>query len=36
MSGKAIAIAGEPPVAVADLARRFEAWLPDYMAGSDD
>ena len=30
-----IAIAGEAPVAVADLDRRFESWLPDYMAGSD-
>jgi phosphoribosylformylglycinamidine synthase len=35
VAGKEIAIAGEPPVAVADLVRRFESWLPDYMAGSD-
>ena len=24
----------EKPVAVADLAKRFESWLPDYMAGT--
>ena len=35
VSGKALAISGEPPVAVADLAKRFEAWLPDYMSGSE-
>jgi phosphoribosylformylglycinamidine synthase len=35
VSGNAIAIAGETPVAVEDLNRRFESWLPDYMAGSD-
>jgi phosphoribosylformylglycinamidine synthase len=35
VAGKDIAIAGEKPVAVADLVRRFESWLPDYMAGSD-
>ena len=35
VSGKEIAITGETPVAVAELSRRFESWLPDYMAGSD-
>jgi phosphoribosylformylglycinamidine synthase len=35
VSGNAIAIAGETPVAVEDLNRRFESWLPDYMAGSE-
>ncbi|MGB3273172.1 MAG: phosphoribosylformylglycinamidine synthase subunit PurL [Xanthobacteraceae bacterium] len=31
--GDALAIAGERPVAVAELKARFESWLPDYMAG---
>jgi len=35
VSGKALAIAGEPAVAVADLVRRFESWLPDYMSGAE-
>ena len=30
--GKAIAIAGERPVAIKALTERFEAWLPAYMA----
>jgi phosphoribosylformylglycinamidine synthase len=35
VSGTELAIAGEAAVSVADLNRRFESWLPDYMAGSD-
>jgi phosphoribosylformylglycinamidine synthase len=31
--GKALAIAGERPVAVAQLKESFESWLPAYMAG---
>ena len=33
VGGDAVAIGGEKPVTVADLSQRFEAWLPDYMAG---
>ena len=29
-----LAIAGERPLPVADLKRRFEAWLPNYVAGT--
>ena len=29
--GDALAVQGERPLAVAELARRFEAWLPAYM-----
>jgi phosphoribosylformylglycinamidine synthase len=32
--GTMLAVAGERPFAVEDLARRFEGWLPSYMAGS--
>ena len=32
--GRVLALAGERPLPVDDLARRFEAWLPAYMAGS--
>jgi phosphoribosylformylglycinamidine synthase subunit PurL len=32
--GRVIAVAGERPLRIEDLARRFESWLPDYMAGS--
>src|SRR5215467_2948716 len=32
--GTLIAIAGERPLRVDDLKRRFEAWLPAYMAGA--
>ncbi len=32
--GPLIAIAGERPLRVDDLKRRFEAWLPAYMAGA--
>jgi phosphoribosylformylglycinamidine synthase len=35
VAGKEIAISGEAPVAIEDLNRHFESWLPDYMAGSD-
>ena len=31
--GNSLTLGGETPVAVADLATRFESWLPDYMAG---
>ena len=31
--GAALAVDGERPLLVADLKRRFEAWLPAYMAG---
>ncbi|HET9616162.1 MAG TPA: AIR synthase-related protein, partial [Pseudolabrys sp.] len=31
--GKALSVAGERPLAVADLRGKFEAWLPAYMAG---
>jgi phosphoribosylformylglycinamidine synthase len=31
--GDVLAIAGEPPVPVAQLSERHERWLPDYMAG---
>jgi phosphoribosylformylglycinamidine synthase len=31
--GKALAIAGERPIAVAQLKESFESWLPAYMAG---
>ncbi|HWV55189.1 phosphoribosylformylglycinamidine synthase subunit PurL [Pseudorhodoplanes sp.] len=34
VGGKAITLGNEKPVAVADLAKRFESWLPDYMAGT--
>jgi phosphoribosylformylglycinamidine synthase len=32
--GTLLAIAGERPLRVDDLKRRFEAWLPAYMAGA--
>jgi phosphoribosylformylglycinamidine synthase len=32
--GRALALAGMRPLAVDDLVRHFEAWLPAYMAGS--
>jgi phosphoribosylformylglycinamidine synthase len=32
--GDALALAGERAISVADLSRRSEAWLPDYMAGA--
>jgi phosphoribosylformylglycinamidine synthase len=32
--GALLAIAGERPLRVDDLKRRFEAWLPAYMAGA--
>ena len=32
--GSVLALAGERPVAVADLKKRFESWLPAYMAAS--
>ncbi len=32
--GRALAISGERPLPVADLKRRFEAWLPNYIAGT--
>ncbi len=32
--GEVLSIAGERPIFVADLRRRFESWLPDYMAGA--
>jgi len=31
--GTLLAIAGERPLRLDDLKRRFEAWLPSYMAG---
>jgi phosphoribosylformylglycinamidine synthase subunit PurL len=31
--GAVLSLAGERPLAVSDLKRRFEAWLPGYMAG---
>jgi len=31
--GRALAMTGERPLPVAELKRRFEAWLPAYMAG---
>jgi len=31
--GDLLIIPGERPLAVAELSRRFEAWLPDYMGG---
>jgi phosphoribosylformylglycinamidine synthase len=31
--GDTLAIAGERPLRVSDLKRRFENWLPAYMAG---
>jgi len=31
--GRALAIADERPLLIAELARRFEGWLPAYMAG---
>jgi phosphoribosylformylglycinamidine synthase len=36
VGGKALVLGSETPVAVADLTTRFEAWLPDYMAGKVD
>jgi phosphoribosylformylglycinamidine synthase len=33
--GDAIAVAGEPPVAVASLVTAFERWLPAYMSGAN-
>jgi phosphoribosylformylglycinamidine synthase subunit PurL len=32
--GPVLSLAGERPLLVSDLKRRFEAWLPAYMAGS--
>jgi phosphoribosylformylglycinamidine synthase len=32
--GAVLSLAGERPLLVSDLKRRFEAWLPAYMAGS--
>lgn len=32
--GDALSLPGERPLAVADLNRRFEGWLPGYMAGA--
>ena len=32
--GSVLAIAGERPLPVDDLKRRFESWLPAYMAGA--
>ena len=32
--GRTLAIGGERPLPVADLKRRFEAWLPSYVAGT--
>lgn len=32
--GGVIAVVDERPLRIEDLARRFESWLPDYMAGS--
>jgi phosphoribosylformylglycinamidine synthase subunit PurL len=32
--GAVLSLAGERPLVVSDLKRRFEAWLPAYMAGS--
>ena len=32
--GTLLAIAGERPLRIDDLKRRFEAWLPTYMAGA--
>jgi len=29
-----LAVVDERPLRIEDLARRFESWLPDYMAGS--
>jgi hypothetical protein len=29
-----LSLAGERPLHVGDLKRRFEAWLPGYMAGA--
>ena len=31
--GEALSLAGERPLPVAQLQRRFETWLPDYMSG---
>lgn len=36
VGGNAVAIGGEKPLAVADLSQRFEAWLPEYMAGTTE
>ncbi len=33
--GDALSLPGERPLAVADLNRRFEGWLPGYMAGAE-
>ena len=33
--GDVLALAGERPLPVAQLQRRFEAWLPDYMSGKE-
>jgi hypothetical protein len=32
--GAILALAGERPLPVGDLKRRFEGWLPAYMAGA--
>jgi phosphoribosylformylglycinamidine synthase len=34
VGGNMVAIGSEKPVAVADLSQSFEAWLPEYMAGT--
>jgi hypothetical protein len=31
---RGLAVVDERPLRIEDLARRFESWLPDYMAGS--
>ena len=36
VGGIALTFAGDSEVAVVDLTRRFESWLPDYMAGSSE
>jgi phosphoribosylformylglycinamidine synthase II len=36
VGGQSLTLGSETPVAVADLTTRFEAWLPDYMAGKVD
>jgi phosphoribosylformylglycinamidine synthase len=33
--GDALSLSGETPVALAELQRGFEAWLPDFMSGKD-
>jgi phosphoribosylformylglycinamidine synthase II len=36
VGGPALVLGGEMPIAVTDLAHRFESWLPDYMSGRLD